>query len=145
MALIFIASTDAFSAAHTARWIAPIVRLFFPHISAQGLETVHFCIRKGAHLTEYGILGILLWRAIPEPRNRPELAMSSRAGVALLVATVYAATDEYHQSFVPSRTSSVRDVCIDACGAAVALAIVSLANRPRSRRPPDDAEPSPAA
>ena len=144
MALIFMASTDAFSAAHTIRWFEPILVYLFPHISPQALDFVHFCIRKGAHLTEYGVLGILLWRAIPEPRTRPEIAIWSRAGVALLVATVYAATDEYHQSFVPSRTSSVRDVCIDTCGAALALAILCMANRPRSRRPPD-AEPSPAA
>jgi VanZ family protein len=134
MAVIFMASTDAFSAAHTSRFIEPFLLRLFPHLSAQALDFVHLCIRKTAHLVEYGTLGVLLWRAIPEYRTNPEVVDWRRAGVALLVATCYGATDEYHQSFVPSRGSSVHDVVIDACGAAVALTVVALANR-LPRRP----------
>ena len=134
MALIFMASTDAFSAAHTSRVIEPLLLWLFPHISFETLDFIHFCIRKCGHLMEYAVLGILLWRAIPEHKSRPGIADWWRAGVALLVAASYAATDEYHQSFVPSRSSSVHDVLIDASGAAVALIIVCLANWHRSRR-----------
>ena len=144
MALIFMTSTDALSAAHTSGFIEPFLLRLFPHISPQTLDAVHFCIRKGAHLTEYGILGILLWRALPEYKGSPDVADWRRAGVALLAATFYAATDEYHQSFVPSRGPSVHDVLIDACGAAIALTIVCLANRQRARRAPVAAA-SPAA
>ena len=143
MALIFMASTDTLSAAHTSRFVEPLLLRLFPHISAQTVDFIHFCFRKGGHLSEYAILGILLWRAVPEHRTNPDVADWWRAGVALLVATLYAATDEYHQSFVPSRGPSVHDVLIDACGAAVALAIVCLANRKRPRRP-QEAAPSPA-
>ncbi len=142
MGLIFMASTDPFSAAHTSRFIEPLLRYLFPNISAGAIETVHLCIRKSAHLTEYGILGILLWRAVPERKTNPEVADWWRAGVALLVATFYGATDEFHQRYVPSRGPSVHDVVIDACGAAVALAIVCLVNRRRSRR---DAVGTPSA
>ena len=134
MVVIFGASTDALSAAHTSRVIEPILIWLFPHISAQALDIVHLCIRKGAHLTEYGILGVLLWRAIPEHKSNPEVADWWRAGVALLVATAYGATDEYHQSFVPSRGPSVHDVMIDSCGAAIALTIVCLVSWRRARR-----------
>ena len=48
------------------------------------------------------------------------------AGAALVVAALYAASDEYHQSFVPSRGASVEDVCIDTCGASVGIGIVLL-------------------
>jgi len=43
--------------------------------------------------------------------------------VALVVAAIYAAFDEFHQSFVPSRTASAHDVAIDIGGAVVGLAI----------------------
>src|SRR5437588_274930 len=49
---------------------------------------------------------------------------------SLIGCAVFAASDEFHQSFVPSRTSSMNDVIIDICGAAIALAIcVALASR----------------
>ena len=144
MTLIFMASTDMLSAAHTSRVIEPIVLYFFPHISPHALDWVHFGVRKGAHLTEYAILGILLWRAVPERKSNPFVADWWRAGVSLFVATFYAATDEYHQSFVPSRGPSVHDVLIDACGAAIALTIICVANRQRSRRD-SEGEPSPAS
>jgi VanZ family protein len=135
MGLIFMASTDAFSAAHTGRIIEPLLRWLFPHISAHAVNIVHYCVRKAAHLTEYAILGTLLWRAIPEHKRNPGAADWWRAAVALVLATFYAATDEFHQSFVPSRGPSVHDVIIDACGAAIALAIVCLANWAHARRP----------
>ena len=144
MLVIFLASTDALSASHTGQIVEPILLRLFPHITFAELELAHLAIRKTAHLIEYGTLGLLLWRAIPEHRTNPEIADWWRAGTALLVATFYAATDEYHQSFVPSRTASVRDVVIDCCGAAIALTFVLLANRPRHPRPPDG-DPSPAA
>jgi VanZ family protein len=129
-----MASTDALSAAHTSRYIEPFLRWLFPHISDQALDFLHLCVRKMAHLFEYGVLGVLLWRAIPEHKTNPEITDWWRIGTALLVATLYGATDEFHQTFVPSRGASVHDVVIDACGAAVALGIVSLANRQRARR-----------
>jgi len=134
MVVIFIASTDAFSAEHTGSWIVPILRRLFPHLTVRNVEDLHYFVRKCAHFVEYSILGSLLWRAIPEHKTNPEVADWWRACTALLVATFYAATDEYHQSFVPSRTSSVHDVLIDAFGASVAVLIVCLVNRQRARR-----------
>jgi len=144
MTVIFAASTDALSAQHTGWFLIPILLHFFPHMSVQAIDWIHFFIRKGAHLAEYSILGILLWRAIPEHKTAPEVADWWRAGVAVLVATFYAATDEYHQSFVPSRGSSVHDVLIDACGAAITVICLSLANRQRLHRNPTATPPAAA-
>jgi VanZ family protein len=144
MTVIFLASTDALSAAHTGGFITPLLLRLFPHISPRALDWIHLGIRKSAHLVEYGILGLLLWRAIPEHRTSPEVTDWWRAGVALLVATFYGATDEFHQCFVPSRGPSVHDVMIDSCGAAIALTLICLATRQRPRRNPDAAAPSPA-
>jgi VanZ family protein len=79
-------------------------------------------IRKCAHVTEYAILALLLWRAV---RSLPALSvkMSLSFGAALLGCAVFAATDEFHQSFVKSRTPSVRDVLLDVAGAVVGLLI----------------------
>jgi VanZ family protein len=77
-----------------------------------GLGTWDIVLRKSAHMAEYAILAALLWRAL----------RSSLPAFALAVA--YAATDELHQHFVRGRHATVRDVLIDASGAAVGLALV---------------------
>ncbi len=137
MGVIFYLSTDAFSATHTGSFIIPVLLRLFPHLSWQAIESIHLFIRKLGHIFEYGVLGILLWRASPERKSSPGSADWWRAGVSLVVATIYGATDEYHQLFVPSRGASVHDVMIDMCGAAIALLMVCLANRNPS---PDKAE-----
>lgn len=134
MVIIFTASTDMFSGAHTGALIVPFLRWLLPHATRERVEFIHFCIRKCAHLTEYGILGVLLWRAVPERPHSPGAADWLRAFICLGVATAYAATDEYHQSFVPSRTSAVHDVVIDACGAMVGLIVICTVSVRRARR-----------
>ena len=68
---------------------------------------------------------MLLWRAIRKPvRNDPRPWHWGQAlGVALLVL-LYAASDEFHQRFVPSRDASLRDVLIDTSGGALGLLIL---------------------
>jgi len=98
-------------------------------MSPETLAVVHFITRKIAHLTEYAILGFLAARAF---RTSPVAAIRARwflISVALIV--VYALFDEYHQSFVPSRTASIFDSLIDMVGGLTALLIVR-ANRRRS-------------
>jgi VanZ family protein len=79
-------------------------------------------IRKCAHVTEYAILALLLWRAL---RSVPVLRtkMSILFGAVLLGCAVFAASDEFHQTFINSRTPSVRDVFLDVAGALVGLLI----------------------
>jgi VanZ family protein len=125
MSLIFSFSTDVGSAANTSRFIEPILRWLIPNISPGAVEKAHFFIRKAAHLSEYGVLGVLLWRALRHTR----LGASGRifwkpAVAALVLSAAYAATDEFHQSFVPTRTASVRDVMIDTSGSLLSLSII---------------------
>lgn len=75
-------------------------------------ETVHFLIRKGAHFTEYAVLGSL-WSNVfsTYPRlNRHLLPTAASASV------ISAALDEFHQSFVRGRVPAVTDVLIDSVG-----------------------------
>jgi VanZ family protein len=74
-------------------------------------------LRKGAHMTEYAILAILLARAI------------GREAPAFLLAVAYSGTDEFHQSFVAGRHASPVDVSIDACGALIGILVLRAALR----------------
>jgi len=117
--LVFIsyASSDSFNASNTSRIIGPLVLWLFPNTSPETMATIHFITRKIAHFTEYAILGFLAARAF---RPWPRWFLIS---VALVV--VYALIDEYHQSFVPSRTASVFDSMIDMAGGITALIFIS--------------------
>jgi len=137
MAIIFLISTDLGSAAHTSQILVPLLRWVNPDISPTAIDLIHTIIRKGGHLTEYAILALLSLRAVTRSgahRQTPSREWSFRAaGIALLVAGLYAATDEFHQSFIPSRTASIYDVMIDTSGAFVALSVVFLWKKARSR------------
>jgi VanZ family protein len=129
LALIFIGSTDLMSAEHTSRIIGPILRWFNPGVSAETIARVQFFVRKVGHLTEYAILAILIWRAFRRGSSW-HLKMSILFVLALFGCAILAATDEFHQSFVPSRTSSPRDVMIDILGALIGLTIcIAVARR----------------
>ncbi len=118
MALIFVGSTDVLSHAHTSRFIEPFLRwLFHGSLSAAAIEQIHFLIRKTGHLCEYAVLGVLYWWALgPSAEIR-------RAALAILLAACFASSDEFHQSFVPSRGASVSDVMIDTAGATAGLLV----------------------
>ena len=116
---MFLGSTDLMSAEHTSRFLTPFLRWWNPDISPAAIAQVHFFVRKAAHLTEYAILAGLLFRALRFWIDRFWL----RAATALLSAMIFAAADEFHQSFVASRTSSLGDVLLDWSGALLGLMI----------------------
>jgi VanZ family protein len=77
-----------------------------------GLGTLDYVLRKGAHMTEYAILAMLLVRA------------TGSYAWAFAVTVSYAASDEVHQLFVRGRHGSPIDVGIDAVGALIGLALL---------------------
>jgi VanZ family protein len=124
MAFISFASSAEFSAANTSRIIGPLVLWFFPNTSPATLEVIHFIVRKVAHLSEYALMGILAARAF---RTSPNTLFQQRWFlISLCLIVVYALLDEYHQSFVPSRTASILDSFIDTIGGLVALFVIWL-------------------
>jgi len=92
-------------------WAAVIFTLSSIPSLSTGLGTWDTILRKGAHLTEYAVLGGLLYRAL------------GREPLALAVGIGYAATDELHQYFVRGRHASPVDVAIDAVGVAAGMLI----------------------
>ena len=119
MGVMFFGSTDLMSAEHTSRFITPFLLWLKSDLSPAAIAQVHFFVRKAAHLTEYAILASLLWRAF---RNLADKSWQ-RAALTFSCATLFAFTDEFHQSFVPSRTSSLGDVAIDCTGALIGIAL----------------------
>ena len=120
-ALIFIGSGNVLSAANTSI-VVRVAHWLFPQASDATLANIHFVVRKGGHLTEYGILGLLAARAFWTSSR--ELLRRRWFWLSLLLVLVYALGDEFHQSFVPSRTGSIYDSLIDSNGGLVALSIV---------------------
>jgi VanZ family protein len=80
-----------------------------------------FLVKKGGHAIGYALLGLAYFFALP-----PRLSTGFRWSLALLMAVLFALSDEFHQSFVLGRTSTLRDVAIDTAGAAIALTIGAI-------------------
>lgn len=116
--LIFAASTDVLSSDQTGRVLAAVVHAVVGHpLPPSQFDALHYGVRKSSHVLEYAVFGLLLFRAI---RGEREGWNWRWALTAIAIAALYAATDEWHQSFVPSRTASAWDVLIDTTGATLA-------------------------
>jgi VanZ family protein len=122
--VIFFASSDGFSASNTSFIIRPLVLWLFPDITVDQIARIHVVTRKLAHFCEYALLGVLAARAF---RNSPGLTIKRNWFlISLGLVVVYALVDEYHQSFVPSRTASLVDSLIDIFGGLTALLVVKF-------------------
>jgi VanZ family protein len=117
-ALIFIGSTNALSAAKTGS----LLLWLLPHLSERKLKIVHLLVRKAGHVTEYAIFALLLARAFTTSSH--QLLRKRWFGAVLLLVIAYALSDEFHQSFYPSRTASIYDCMIDSVGGLTALLII---------------------
>jgi len=118
-AVISAFSTEWFSGERTGSFIIPLLAVLLPHATHAQLVAIHHAIRKSAHVVEYLVLGLLLFRALHVP-GRP---LRRAAAIALGLAAAYSGVDELHQVFVPGRGPAVTDCLIDTGGAAVAQAI----------------------
>ena len=135
MALIFSASSDSHSYEHSSLFVEPFLHWLFPRMSQSWVEVIHLIIRKCAHFTEYANLALLLWRALRQPvKHDSRLWNWQEVRLTLLVVMLYAATDEFHQSFVSTRTALVSDVFIDTTGGAAGLLALWTLDRCRKRR-----------
>lgn len=118
LGFVFWMSSATFSDRNTGLLIKPIVSFLAPEIPSQQVGMIHSLIRKMGHLTEYFILGLLLFRAFRGRSNEP---FSWRWSLgAVVVVVLWAASEEFHQYFIPTRSSSAVDVGIDAAGGVLA-------------------------
>jgi VanZ family protein len=124
MGIIFWMSTETFASENTSLIIEPAIRYLMPSISPEKARMIHGAIRKLAHLTEYFILGMLLFRFFRS--GSKELRIRRWAFYSVLFVALYAAGDEFHQSFVSSRTASLLDIGLDTLGGIVAQGVSAL-------------------
>ncbi len=144
VAAIALASTNIASEAHTNVWLWRIVHLFSPGTldadsSSSHFGTLSWAIRKLAHLAEYAVLGLLATEALKAflPAYSGGASRKTLGRMAVIVipfGTVVASIDELHQSSLPSRTGSVRDVGIDIVGLTAGVLAMWTIGRRRDRR-----------
>ena len=133
--VIFVGSTSVMSVPHTSRYIIPVLLWLKPGMTVQTIWVIIMVMRKSAHVIEYAVLALLLWRALRSLRIlRTKTLMVS--GAVLLGCAMLAASDEFHQVFVKSRTPAVRDVLLDVTGAVFGLLIGLLFARRHPKRFP---------
>lgn len=82
----------------------------------QAADLIDFPIRKLAHMTEYGILAMFSYGVVSSQKLSYQKAF--------LIAACYAASDEFHQLFIPNRSGRFIDVCIDSMGACIGLGVL---------------------
>jgi VanZ family protein len=124
MFFIFGMSTEMLSSDNTSRFIVPLLNFLFPWLSPHEVDLIHGLIRKAGHVTEYFILGLLLFRAFRS--DSPHAWRLLWTLYAIIAVVLYAMSDEFHQSFVSARTASLIDVSIDSEGGILSQIAVML-------------------
>jgi VanZ family protein len=125
--LIATESTDSFSAEHTSKYLYPILHFLFG-LNRVRFEVVHHYIRKCGHFVGYFSLSFLLfraWRATLHLPWAPRWALRW-ATIAFFMSALVASLDEWHQTFIPSRTGAFSDVVLDSCAALTAQVLIFL-------------------
>jgi VanZ family protein len=134
MGLIFAGSTDALSDRNTSRLLGPVLRWLIPGVSDETVRRVQVAVRKAAHVAEYAVLSMLVFRAADRSQSGGGGRTVLRPAVfAVLFAAAYAVTDEYHQSLVATRFGSPWDVVYDTAGAMGGVVLVWGWRRVRGR------------
>lgn len=132
LCLIAIESTDYFSAEHTGSLLYWLLSRLFGHINLADFLVFHHYLRKTGHFVGYGMLSVLLlrgWRATLDHHNVKLI----RTIVLSWLGTVFVASmDEWHQTYIPSRTGTWRDVVLDSTAGLVFLVVAYF----WLRRPP---------
>jgi VanZ family protein len=130
LTVIAIESTNIGSANNTGRILYPVLHFLFGIDQVQ-FEPWHHVIRKLGHIFGYGLLSILLFRAwretLPLPSNHKWTFRW--ANLAVLGTALVASLDEWHQSFLPSRTGRWQDVVLDTCAGIAAQLLLALYGR----------------
>ena len=116
----------------TSLIIRPLLEFLFPGATPETITHYHAIVRKLAHFTEYGVLALLAFRAAV--RISFEVVRRHPYLVSLALVICVASTDEYMQSFEPSRTSSPYDVLLDISGGVVMLLVIFMCLQWGSRR-----------
>jgi VanZ family protein len=128
LAVICVESTRFMGGAQTGKVLADLWQAVFGQWDLSHVGDVNHYLRKAGHITGYGLLALVFLRAWSRTarsywaltRGRTVLTSS---GLSVACTFLVACLDEWHQSFLPGRTSTVRDVLLDTAGAVLFNAI----------------------
>jgi VanZ family protein len=140
--VICVESTDKLSSDHTGALLYKILSHLFPDINLYNVMVLNFILRKSGHVIGYGILSLLLLRGWRRTlvRARATLGRATvglvtfgRTALLALLGTAFVASmDEWHQSYIPSRTGTWHDVALDSAAGLVFLSIAYFWMRRRT-------------
>ena len=122
--LITFESTDFFSSEHTGSLLYTLLTRLFGQINFYDFLIFHHYLRKTGHVVGYGMLSLLLLRGWRATLGRVHTLLLRMALLSWLGTAFVAAMDEWHQSYIPSRTGTVWDVALDSV-AGVAFLLVA--------------------
>jgi len=128
LALIAIESTPWFSFQNTGHMLYALLASFFGTVDVSRVSLANAVLRETGHVTGYGVLSWLFfraWRATFRSSRAAAWALAWSAAAFVMTAAV-ASLDEWHQTFLPSRTGAFRDVLLDS-SAALAVQILLFA------------------
>jgi VanZ family protein len=122
IAMICAESTNTFSSQNTSSWLRPIVERWLGVFKDNAWNSFHHYLRKSGHFIGYGTVGFTFLRAWLHTlaRRGPSTLLSWRLESSILAifsTAVIASCDEFHQTFLPSRTGTPIDVLLDSTGA----------------------------
>lgn len=136
--VICVESTDMMSAANTGSILFAVVARIVGHVELTTLMEWNHVLRKLGHVVGYAILSWLLFRAwratLPSPIGR--LWAFAWARLAFWMTVVVASLDEFHQSFIPSRTGRWQDVVLDSAAALGLQILLYVILRTRTHQQP---------
>lgn len=98
-------------------------------ISGEFKSTISFCVRKAAHVSEYTILFILVYRVLVLYIEKRRTRL-----YALIVVFLYASSDEFHQYFIPGREAAFRDVLIDTSGGLIGILLTLVVDKIKKKK-----------
>jgi VanZ family protein len=134
--LITFESSDFFSSRNTGSLLYVLLTRLFGNISFHKFLIFHHYLRKTGHVVGYGMLSLLLLRGWRATLGRVQTLLLRTALLSWLGTACVAALDEWHQSFIPSRTGTIWDVALDSA-AGVAFLVVAYLWLRRSEKSPD--------
>jgi VanZ family protein len=155
LAIIAVESTDRFSGNHTMQMLRSLLAWFSIHPSLRAIAKANLILRKCGHVTGYGLLSFLFFRAcrgtfralagyydwrtsrvtkLPRPHAFRFLWQFPWALLAICVTALTATADELHQMRIPSRTGTWWDVLLDSCAGLLAQILIFYFAVRNSRR-----------
>jgi len=123
IAVIATESTEYFGADRTSGPLRWLFEHLFGKVKESSWLEIHHLVRKTGHFLGYGLVAITWLRAWW--MTLPRAGFFPNAFLALVGTALIASGDEFHQSFLPNRTSSAWDVLLD-CTGAVALELLAF-------------------